>query len=234
VARIVFVLTGADHWTLADGQRHPTGFWAEEFTAPYRALTEAGHDVTVATPGGVVPTVDRASLTPEANGGQPGADAIAATLDAVTALRRPIALADVDPDEYDAVYYPGGHGPMEDLSTDPDSARLITTTLAAGKPLALVCHGVAALLATARPDGSSPLRGYHVTGFTRAEEEQAGLADRAPWLLSDRLVELGLRFSEDAPWSSYVVTDRNLLTGQNPGSSAAIAAALLGQLDPVA
>ncbi|MFC3502748.1 type 1 glutamine amidotransferase domain-containing protein [Micromonospora krabiensis] len=234
MARIVFVLTGADHWTLADGQRHPTGFWAEEFTVPYRALIDAGHDVTVATPGGVLPTVDRASLTPEANGGQRGADAVAATLEAVAALRRPVALADVDPDEYDAVYYPGGHGPMEDLSADPDSARLITTTLDAGKPLALVCHGVAALLATERPDGSSPLRGYHVTGFTRAEEEQAGLADRAPWLLSDRLVTLGLRFTEDAPWSSHVVTDRTLLTGQNPASSAAVAAALLGRLDPVA
>ncbi|MFC0508977.1 type 1 glutamine amidotransferase domain-containing protein [Micromonospora costi] len=230
MAKILFVMTGADHWTLADGERHPTGFWAEEFAAPYRALTRAGHEVTVATPGGVVPTVDRVSLAPEVNGGPDGADAVAALLDDAAELRRPVALADVDPADYAAVFYPGGHGPMEDLSADAESARVITTTLESGKPLALVCHGVAALLATERPDGVSPLRGYRVTGFTRAEESRTGLADRARWLLQDRLVALGAHFSEAPPWSSYVVADRNLLTGQNPGSSAELAATLLERL----
>ncbi|TDC40621.1 type 1 glutamine amidotransferase domain-containing protein [Micromonospora sp. 15K316] len=232
MAKILFVMTGADHWTLADGEQHPTGFWAEEFAAPYRALTEAGHEVTVATPGGVVPTVDRVSLAPEFNGGPQGAEAVAAVLDGAAALRRPLALADVHPADYSAVFYPGGHGPMEDLSGDPRSARVIIETLDSGRPLALVCHGVAALLATEGPDAVSPLRGYRLTGFTRAEETLTGFADRAEWLLQDRLVALGAHFIEAPAWSSHVVTDRNLLTGQNPGSSAELAAALLGRLGP--
>ncbi|MEO3821300.1 type 1 glutamine amidotransferase domain-containing protein [Plantactinospora sp. B24E8] len=230
MAKILFVMTGADHWTLADGHRHPTGFWGEEFAAPYRALTDAGYEVVVATPGGVVPTVDQASLTPDRNGGQQGADAVVALLDETEALHRPINLADVDPADYVAVFYPGGHGPMEDLSGDADSARVITETLTSGRPLALVCHGVAALLATGTPDGGSPLRGYRVTGFTRIEETQAGLADRARWVLQDRLVALGVQFSEGAAWAPYVVVDRNLITGQNPASSARLAATLLERL----
>ncbi|NEE61809.1 type 1 glutamine amidotransferase domain-containing protein, partial [Streptomyces sp. SID8455] len=119
MAKILFVVTGADHWTLADGTTHPTGFWAEEAVAPYQAFTGAGHEVVVATPGGVVPTVDRGSLAPDVNGGQEGADKVAAGLEAFEELRRPVALEDVDLDAYDAVFYPGGHGPMEDLAVDP-------------------------------------------------------------------------------------------------------------------
>ncbi|MEE6258655.1 type 1 glutamine amidotransferase domain-containing protein [Plantactinospora sonchi] len=230
MAKILFVMTGADHWTLADGERHPTGYWGEEFAAPYRALTAAGYEVVVATPGGVVPTVDQASLAPHLNGGQQGADAVVALLDEAEVLRRPIRLADVDPADYAAVFYPGGHGPMEDLSGDAESARVITETLDSGRPLALVCHGVAALLATETPDRVSPLHGYQVTGFTRNEETQTGLADRARWLLQDRLVALGVRFSEGDAWAPHVVTDRNLITGQNPASSARLAATLVERL----
>lgn len=230
MGKILFVMTKAGHLTLNDGTRHPTGFWAEEFAAPYRAVTEAGHEVVVATPGGTAPTVDPASLAPDFNGGEEGAKAVAALLDQAAALRRPVALADVDPAEYLAVFYPGGHGPMEDLSTDADSARLITAALDSGRPLALVCHGVAALLATERPDGTSPLGGYRVTGFTNAEEAQTGLGDKVKWRLQDRLVALGVQYTESAPWASYVVSDRNLITGQNPGSSAELATALLKTL----
>jgi putative intracellular protease/amidase len=230
VGKILFVMSKADHLTLADGSRHPTGFWAEEFATPYRAVTEAGHEVVVATPGGTVPTVDAASLTPDVNGGTEGAEAVAALLEQADVLRRPIALSDVDPADYLAVFYPGGHGPMEDLSTDAESARLLTATLDAGKPLALVCHGVAALLATERPDGTSPLSGYRVTGFTNTEEAQAGLGDQLSWRLQDRLVALGTQYTEGTPWASYVVADRNLITGQNPGSSAELADALLKSL----
>ncbi|WP_371542554.1 type 1 glutamine amidotransferase domain-containing protein [Streptomyces sp. NBC_00554] len=230
MGKILFVMTKADHLTLNDGTLHPTGFWAEEFAAPYRAITEAGHEVVVATPGGAATTVDPASLAPEFNGGAEGAEAVAALLDQAAVLRRPIALADVDPADYLAVFYPGGHGPMEDLSTDADSARLITATLDAGRPLALVCHGVAALLATEQPDGTSPLGGYRVTGFTNAEEAQSGLGDKVKWRLQDRLVALGVEYTEGEPWASYVVSDRNLITGQNPGSSAELATALLKTL----
>src|SRR5438445_13818563 len=123
--KILFVMTGADHWTLADGTKHPTGFWAEEAAAPYRAFRAAGHQIAIATPGGVLPPVDAGSLTPEANGGADGAQAIADTLAAMTETRTPLRLEDVSLDDYDAVYYPGGHGPMEDLAVNPDSGRLL-------------------------------------------------------------------------------------------------------------
>jgi putative intracellular protease/amidase len=230
MSKILFVLTGADHWTLADGTKHPSGFWAEEAVAPYEAFTAAGHEVVVATPGGVVPTVDRASLAPEVNGGQEGADRVAAALDAFTALQRPLALADVDLDEYAAVFYPGGHGPMEDLSVDAESGRLLGRALASGRPLGVVCHGPAAMLAARDEDGGNAFSGYRLTGFTNAEETQAGLADKAKWLLQDRLVEIGADFVEGDPWAPHVVVDRNLVTGQNPASSAPLADELLKRL----
>ncbi|MER7554564.1 MULTISPECIES: type 1 glutamine amidotransferase domain-containing protein [Streptomyces] len=230
MAKILFVVSGADHWTLADGTAHPTGFWAEEAVAPYRAFTDAGHEVVVATPGGVVPTVDRGSLAPDVNGGQEGADAVAAGLEAFEELRRPVALEDVDPDAYDAVYYPGGHGPMEDLAVDPVSGRLLARVLASGKPLGVVCHGPAALLAATGPDGRSAFAGYRLTGFTNAEETQVGFADKAKWLLQDRLVALGADFQEGEPWAPFVITDRNLITGQNPASSVPLAAEMLNRL----
>ncbi|MEU9040699.1 MULTISPECIES: type 1 glutamine amidotransferase domain-containing protein [unclassified Kitasatospora] len=218
MADILFVLTGSDVWTLKDGTKHPTGFWAEEAVVPYQALTGAGHRVTVATPGGVVPVADRASLTDPA---------IAEALEAIDEFRRPLVLAEVDPADYDAVFYPGGHGPMEDLAVDADSGRLLTKALTSGRPLGVVCHGPAALLAARTEDGGSPFAGYRLTGFTNDEETQAGLADRAPWLLQDRLVALGADFEEGAPWAPHSVVDRNLVTGQNPASSALVAAELL-------
>ncbi|MFG1860671.1 type 1 glutamine amidotransferase domain-containing protein [Microbispora bryophytorum] len=230
MAKILFVMTGARHLTLADGTEHPTGFWSEEFVAPHQAFTAAGHEVIVATPGGVVPTVDQASLAPEVNGGQAGADAMAAALRSAAELRNPITLEGVDPARYAAVFYPGGHGPMEDLAADADSARLLTDAMDAGMPVSLVCHGLAALLATERPDGTSPFTGYRITGFTKAEETLTGLADRSKWLLEDRLVALGVRFSAGEPWAPNVVVDRNVHTGQNPASSAALAAELLKTL----
>ena len=230
MSKILFVVTGARHWTLKDGSLHPTGFWAEELVAPYRAFTDAGHQVVIATPGGVVPVVDQASLAADANGGQDNADAVAAALDDITDLTSPVSLDSVDAAEYDVVFYPGGHGPMEDLSVDLTSAALLTATLASGKPLGIVCHAPAALLAT-EGDAGSPFSGYRMTGFTNAEEEQAGLADKAPWLLQDRLVALGADFSEADPWTVNVVVDRNLYTGQNPASSGPLAVEIVAALD---
>ncbi|MFI2618155.1 type 1 glutamine amidotransferase domain-containing protein [Streptomyces sp. NPDC018584] len=230
MSKILFVVTGADHWTLADGSRHPTGFWAEEAVAPYEAFKAAGHEVVVATPGGVVPTVDQGSLSPEANGGQEGADKVAASLAAFTELQGPIRLEDVDLADYAAVFYPGGHGPMEDLAVNADSGRLLTLALEIGMPLGVVCHAPAALLAATKDDGSNAFAGYRLTGFTNAEERQAGLAERAKWLLQDRLVEAGVDFQEGEPWAPKVVVDRNLVTGQNPASSAPLAAELLKKL----
>ncbi|WP_328872705.1 type 1 glutamine amidotransferase domain-containing protein [Streptomyces sp. NBC_00287] len=230
MSKILFVLTGVDYWTLADGTRHPTGFWAEEAVAPYRRFTAEGHEVVVATPGGVVPTVDQGSLAPEFNGGQEGADEVARALDAMTELKNPVRLEDVDLDDYAAVFYPGGHGPMEDLSADTTSGRLLVDVLDSGKPLGVVCHGPAALLAATREDGANAFAGYRIAAFTDAEETQAGLADRAKWLLESRLVEAGVNVRAGEPWAPHVVVDRNLVTGQNPASSAPLAAELLKKL----
>ncbi|MGK8524073.1 type 1 glutamine amidotransferase domain-containing protein [Nocardia asteroides] len=230
MAKILFVMTGADHWTLADGSKHPTGFWAEEFVVPFEKLKGAGHEIVVATPGGVVPSVDNSSLAPEANGGRETADHRAQVISTSAELNNPIALTEVDLADYAAVFYPGGHGPMEDLSVDPDSGRLLTTALASGTPLAVVCHAPAALLAATEGDGGNAFAGYALTGFTNAEETQAGFADKAEWLLQDRLVAIGADFREAEPWSPNVVVDRNLITGQNPASSAGVADELLKTL----
>ncbi|GHJ59421.1 dimethylallyltransferase [Nocardioides sp. OK12] len=226
MSKILFVVTGARHWTLKDGTQHPTGYWAEELVAPFQVFTGAGHQVVVATPGGVQPVVDEGSLAAEVNGGQENADALRKAIDEIEQLRSPESLDLVDPTAYDAVFYPGGHGPMEDLSGDADSARLLVQTLESGKPLGIVCHAPAALLATEGEDGS-PFSGYRLTGFTNAEETQAGLAEGAPWLLQDRLVALGADFQEADPWSENVVVDRSLFTGQNPASSGPLAKRML-------
>ncbi|MBJ6641461.1 type 1 glutamine amidotransferase domain-containing protein [Streptomyces sp. DHE7-1] len=227
MSKILFVLTGADLWTLADGTQHPTGYWAEEVVVPYRAVKAAGHQVVVATPGGVVPPVDRASLAAEANGGQDRADEIARAVAEIAELREPVKLAEVDLGDFAAVFYPGGHGPMEDLAVDADSGRLLVATLDSGKPLAVVCHGPAALLAAVRADGSNAFAGYRAAAFTNEEETQGGLAGQAKWLLQDRLTAAGVDVRPAEPWAPHVIVDRNLITGQNPASSAPVAEELL-------
>ncbi|MGW0188289.1 type 1 glutamine amidotransferase domain-containing protein [Streptomyces sp. NPDC003362] len=230
MSKILFVMTGADHWTLNDGTRHPTGFWAEEAVAPYEAFKAAGHEIVVATPGGVVPPVDKGSLAPEYNGGPEGADRVARALAGMTELERPIRLEDVVLDDYAAVFYPGGHGPMEDLAVDAASGGLLIDALDSGKPLGVVCHGPAALLAAVREDGANAFAGYRVAAFTDAEETQGGLADKAKWLLQSRLAEAGVDVRAGEPWAPNVVVDRNLVTGQNPASSGPLAAELLKKL----
>lgn len=226
MAKLLFVMTGAAYWTLKDGTRHATGYWAEEFAAPYKALTDAGHQITVATPNGVIPTVDMMSLRPEMAGSPQIALDLEETIRSAEVMRRPLHLADARLEDYDAVYLPGGHGPMEDLSTDADAGRLLTAALASGKPLAIVCHAPAAMLST-RIHGRSPFAGYRVTAFTNEEEEGVGLAKRARWLVEDELIDMGVDFTKGEMWKPYTVVDRNLYTGQNPASAAALAERLL-------
>lgn len=230
MAKILFVMTGSDHWTLADGSVHPTGFWAEEAVAPYERFKAAGYEIVVATPGGVVPTVDRGSLAPEFNDGQENADRVANVLASMNELQQPLSLSDVDLADYAAVFYPGGHGPMEDLAVNVDSGKLLTRALEVRLPLGIVCHAPAAVLAATKSDGTNAFAGYRLTGFTNTEESQAGFADKAKWLLQDRLVEIGTDFQEGEPWAPYVVVDRNLVTGQNPASAAPLAGELLKKL----
>ncbi|WP_328847404.1 type 1 glutamine amidotransferase domain-containing protein [Streptomyces sp. NBC_00258] len=228
MAKILFVITASDHWTLADGTRQPAGFWAEEAIGPYKVFKEAGYEIAAATPGGVPPTADALSLTAEFNGGEEGAQRMQTALREATELAHPMRIEDVNIDDYAAVFYPGGWGPMEDLPDNTESGRLLTEWLATGKPVSLVCHGPAALLATIGPDGTSPFAGYRLTGLSNAEEKLNGLADRAKWLLQDRLVnELGADYRETEPFAPHVETDRNLYTGQNPGSAVPLAQELV-------
>ena len=226
MAKVLFVVSGASYWTLTDGTRHPTGYWAEEFAAPYRTFTDAGHEVAVATPGGVVPYVDVMSLRPTMAGSAEIALELEEILHSAEELRRPIELADARLEDYDAVYYPGGHGPMQDLWEDADSGRLLTAALASGKPLAIVCHAPVAILATRR-NGVSPFAGYRVTAFTNDEEDGVGLLEKAPWTAENELIKLGVDFTRGEMWKPYIIVDRNLFTGQNPASSGPLAAEVL-------
>ena len=177
MAKVLFVLTGATYWVLKDGTRYATVYWAEEFAAPYKLITEAGHEVVVATPNGVTPNVDMMSLRPSMAGGEQGALDLEEIIRSAEVMRRPLQLSDVRLEDYDAVYLPGGHGPMADLALDADVGRILTAQLASGKPLAIVCHGPSAILAT-RIHGESPFKGYRMTCFTNDEEEGVGLASR--------------------------------------------------------
>ena len=221
---VLIVVSAANHWTLNDGTSHPTGYWAEELVEPHRIFAAAGWDITIATPGGVAPTVDRLSLG--LAGGVPAKTrAVADHLRQNDwALAHPEVLADIDPSRYDLVFYPGGHGPMEDLAVDTDSGRILTAVLESGRPLALLCHAPAATLAARRPDGTWPFEGYRMTALSNTEERLNRFARKAPWLLQDRLVESGAIYRKGKlPLRPFLVVDRNLYTGQNPASSAMLA-----------
>jgi putative intracellular protease/amidase len=227
MAKVLFIVSGATYLVLKDGTRYATGYWAEEFARPYKAITDAGHEVVVATPGGTTPNVDMMSLRPSMADGDKGALELEEIIRSAEVMRRPLKLSDVRLEDYDAVYLPGGHGPMQDLAFDADAGRLLTAQLASGKPLAIVCHAPAAMLAT-RIHGESPFKGYRVTCFTNDEEEGVGLADKTQWLLEDELKEkVGVQFSRGPIWEPYMVEDRNLITGQNPHSAAVLAERLL-------
>jgi putative intracellular protease/amidase len=227
---ILIVLTGARTWTLNDGSAHPTGFWAEEFIAGHREFVAAGASVTIATPGGVVPLADELSLTPEMNGGD---QAKIARMRSYLAQAQPlleaaVAVEQVDPSAFDAIFVPGGHGPMEDLAVNESVGRLLVTFLDdPTKVVGSVCHGPASFLAATRANGSWAFEGRHITAFTDDEELQAGFAAKAPWLLETRLRELGAKVDAGPAWGSHVIVDGNLVTGQNPGSSTDAAKQLL-------
>jgi putative intracellular protease/amidase len=221
---VLIVVSAADRWTLKDGTGHPTGYWAEELAEPHKIFASAGWDITIATPGGVAPTVDRLSLG--LVGGLPAKTrAVAEYLrQHDSALAHPKVLADIDPADYDVVFYPGGHGPMEDLAVDAESGRLLTNVLDSGRPLALLCHAPAATLAARREDGTWPFEGYRMTALSNAEERLNLFARKAPWLLQDRLIEAGAIYRKGrVPLRPFLQVDRNLYTGQNPASSAMLA-----------
>ncbi|SNT63557.1 Putative intracellular protease/amidase [Asanoa hainanensis] len=222
MSKVLFIVSGATYWVLNDGTRYATGYWAEEFANPYKMLTDAGHDVVVATPGGAIPNVDMMSLRPSMAGGEKGALELEEIIRSAEVMRRPLQLSDVRLEDYDAVYLPGGHGPMSDLAWDADAGRLLTEQLLSGNPLFIVCHAPASLLVT-RIHGESPFAGKKVTGFTNEEEDEVGLASRAPWLLETDLKEkVHVKYSRGPKWEPFMVEDGNLTTGQNPHSAAVL------------
>jgi putative intracellular protease/amidase len=230
---ILIVLSAADTWARTDGSAYPTGFWAEELVVPFRRLADAGHAVRFATPGGSAPTLDPHSVDPAVVGDV--ADALRAEVDALAErLRRPMALADVDVDGYDAVVIPGGHAPMVDLYQDRDLGRLLTDAVGAGTIVAAICHGPAALLSATGADGSWLFSGRRLTAVTDHEERAFGTADTAPWLLASRLRELGGVVDGGPDWQPFVVEDGCLITGQNPASAGPVADAVLAQLGTAA
>ncbi|MCX0242664.1 type 1 glutamine amidotransferase domain-containing protein [Streptomyces drozdowiczii] len=231
MTRVLFVVSAADRWTLRDGEVHPSGFWGEELAMPHKIFSRAGWEITLATPGGKVPTLDRLSMSRTA--GRPSKlREVAAYLEFIRGdLHNPRNLGDIDPDDFDVVFYPGGHGPMEDLSVDPVSGALLTRVLASGKPLALLCHAPAAAFAARGEDGSWPFAGYRMTGLSNLEEKFNSFGRKAVWLLEDRLRESGAAYSKALlPLRPYVVVDRNLYTGQNPSSSERLAERLVADV----
>ncbi|CAM5430383.1 type 1 glutamine amidotransferase domain-containing protein [Streptomyces californicus] len=186
-------------------------------------------------PGREAPTLDRLSMSKTA-GWPSKLREVAAYLDGIDAeLRRPRVLAEIDPDEFDVVFYPGGHGPMEDLAVDPVSGALLTRFLASGKPLALLCHAPAAAFAARNEDGSWPFTGYRMTGLSNLEEKFNSFGRKAIWLLEDRLRESGAVYSKARlPLRPYVVVDRNLYTGQNPPSSESLAERVVADVNATA
>lgn len=233
MSKVLIALTGARVWSQKDGTQRPTGFWAEEFTVPHRLLTKAGVDITIATPGGVVPVPDENSLSAQANGGdQEKADGFRDYLKEVQPLLdKPRRLEDVDPASFDAVLIPGGHGPMQDLAVNAEIARILSAMLPdTTKVVASLCHGPASFLSAGDASGNWLFKGRKLTAFTDEEEHQTGLDANAPWLLEDRLRAGGAAVSGGPAWQSHVVVDGNLITGQNPSSGEEVAQALLAKL----
>ena len=230
MTKILIVLSAANTWTRADGSSYESGVWAEEFVVMDEAFMAAGCAVDIATPGAVRPTIDPHSMALSVVGHEK-VDHFQTYLDAVAGrLARPLALADADPGRYDAIVIPGGHGPVEDLYKDVDMGRLLVEADRAGKLIAPVCHGQAALLAAKDEAGGWLFSGRAMTAFSDEEEAELGTADNAPWLLADTLRKSGARYEKGPNWGAYVVVDGNLLSGQNPASSAPLAEAVLAAL----
>ena len=225
MSKVLMVLTSHDR---LGNTGKKTGFWLEEFANPYYILKDAGLDVTLASPKGGQPPLDPKSDDPASE--TEATRRFKADSEAQKALADTMKLSNVSPDDYDAIFYPGGHGPLWDLSEDRDSVKLIESIYAAGKPVGAVCHGPAAFRKAKAPDGSPLVRGKSVTGFSDTEEAAVGLTDIVPFLVEDMLKENGGDYSKAADWQPYAVTDGNLITGQNPASSAVTAQALHAQL----
>lgn len=223
--KILMVLTSHDQ--LGDTGRK-TGFWLEELAAPYYAFKDAGAEVTLASPQGGQPPLDPKSNEPDFQTDE--TKRFESDDAAKAALAKTVRLDDVSQEAFDAVFYPGGHGPLWDLAEDRNSIALIESALSAGKPVALVCHAPGVLRHARAANGRPMVEGKRVTGFANSEEDAVGLTKIVPFLVEDELRRNGGDYSKTGDWQPYVVSDGLLITGQNPASSAPAAKALIEQL----
>lgn len=225
MTKVLMVLSSSDHWTLNDGTKHPTGFWAEELVTPHDIFEAAGFTVEIATPNGVHPTLDQNSLKITSGVTPPRtAKELRKRLGELEGnLANPLVLAEVNPEDYDVIFYPGGHGPMEDLSHDRVSGAILNEFLTSGKAVGVLCHSPASLLATVNDEGKTPFAGRRITGFSTNEEKMQSFGRKAKWFLEDELKRIGLEYSKGLPFTSHVVVDGNLYSGQNPQSSKKLA-----------
>ena len=220
--KILMVLTSHDK---LGNSGKKTGFWLEEFAAPYYVFKDAGATVTLASPLGGQPPVDPSSDTASAQ--TDATRRFKNDTSAQIALANTLKLRDMKAADFDTVFYPGGHGPLWDLAENAYSMTLIETMLSTGKPVGLVCHAPAALRHVIGRDGNAIVKGRSVTGFSNTEEKAAGLTQVVPFLVEDMLRQNGGRYAKADDWLPFVVTDGLLVTGQNPASSAPAARALL-------
>lgn len=220
--KILMVLTSHDQ---LGNTGKKTGFWLEEFAAPYYTLKASGAQLTVVSPAGGQPPLDPKSDAPEAQ--TEATKRFKADAEAQAVLANTGKLADVNVADFDAVFYPGGHGPLWDLAEDRHSIKLIEDMIAAGKPVGAVCHAPGVLRHVKAADGTPLVKGKQVTGFTNTEEDAVGLTDVVPFLVEDMLKQNGGVYSKVGDWQPYAITDGLLVTGQNPASSEAAAEALL-------
>jgi putative intracellular protease/amidase len=223
--KILIVLTSHDQ---LGNTGEKTGFWLEEFAAPYYRLLDAGVELTLASPQGGQPPLDPKSSAPEAQ--TAATERFNADSDAQVALAATLPLSQLNAGDFDGVFYPGGHGPLWDLAVDADSIGLIESVLEQGKPVAAVCHAPAVLVNVKLEGGDPVVKGKRVSGFSNSEEAAVGLTDVVPFLLEDRLQALGGQYSAADDWHPHVVVDGQLITGQNPASSEPVADALLAAL----
>ena len=223
--KILIVLTS--HSKLGNTDKK-TGFWIEEFTTPYYALADAGAEITLASPNGGQPPVDPSSELEEAQ--TASTERFFKDTVLIDKVAHSLKLRDVNQVDYDAVFYPGGHGPLWDLATDKNSIQLIEAFYNHQKPIAFVCHAPAALVNVKAINGEPLVKGKHLTCFSNTEEKGVKLTEIVPFLLEDELVKHGAHYSKGDDWSSHVKQDGLLITGQNPASSLAVAELLLKTL----
>ncbi|WP_416465340.1 type 1 glutamine amidotransferase domain-containing protein [Pseudomonas sp. LFS044] len=224
--KILMVLTSHDQ--LGDTGKK-TGFWLEEFAAPYYVFIDANADVTLASPKGGQPPLDPKSDEDDAQ--TDATRRFRTDTEGQMALADTVPLSEIDPYNFDAVFYPGGHGPLWDLAEDKDSKTLLEAFYASNKPIAAVCHAPGVFKHVNAPDGHPVVKGKQVTGFANSEEDAVGLTQVVPFLVEDMLKSQGGEYSKAADWASYVVEDGHLITGQNPASSEGVAKALLKRLE---